>query len=377
MLPDATIVAAEPDWQALGAKHGEWLTDGAAERYEAFLARWADIHGLKPSELVRKADTEDWIENAIKLISAVDTGFPVYVVERTGPREALKIGARFNTAAEFDHKIPTVFQGTILRFDPCFNGTEDINFVWPTEARLGISDYWADETMLRALGRRAAVSTGNSDGARGYVETTLDLRADGAKDLLAKIVFQAKYQAPARLSLMPDADAGDVRSAFYTAFEDNLLDCEDREACFLIQEVRPMIHEYRIIVVGGKPVAGAGTVEWLCPIFHDAMSGPFDPLVETKRNDRKLVAQPQIVERFVERAKELCADLEARGSSGFRNCTMDFALDAETGNVLLVETNPADNFGLYALDYARVLDAIVAETNAPRMAPERILKAVP
>jgi hypothetical protein len=377
LVADPKAVAAVPDWASFVEVFGRDKVDAAQDRYERLLGRWAEIHGLQRAELQQITDIEDWIENAIKLVAAVDTGLPVYTIRRTPPGEPLKIAAKLNTDADFDGNVPTAFLGTILRWDPCFSGESGINFVWPSNGHLGASDYWNDETLMRALGRPAAVASGDPDGERGYVATTLGLRAAGASDLMAKIVFQVKYQAPARLSLPPDSDERDVRNAFYTAFEDNLLDCEARDQCFLIQECRPMLHEYRVIVVGGKPVAGAGTVEWLNPIFHDPDDGSFDPFVEGKRGDRDLVCDRDLVARYVDRAARLCAELETRGSKRFRNCTMDFAFDEQKGDVLLIETNPCDNFGLYALDFSPVIDGMVADCRAAIPASEPLLTAEP
>jgi len=369
LIANPKIVAAAPDWHGFNDYFGKARVDGARERFELLLDRWAEIHELKRNDLVPEADTEDWIENAVKLVSAVDTGLPTYLLDRTAPSEPIRIARRVNTNIEFEPENSTIFMGTVLRWDPCLSRHGEINFVWPAGGRLSRSDYWADETLMKALGRHSAVSAGDADGPDGYVATTLGLLAAGADKLLAKIVFQTKYQAPTRLSLPPDAAEDDVREAFYTAFEDNLLDCEARKECFLIQEVRTMLNEYRIVVVGGRPVAGAGTVEWLNPIFHDPSDGNFDPHVEYKRNDRNLVRDPKLVARYIDRAESLCTQLERRGVTEFRNCTMDFALDGQTHEVVLVETNPPDNFGLYALEFSPIIDSVLSECGIYRSAP--------
>lgn len=359
---DVRTVAAIPNWDVFADFIDRPGIEATQSRYEVLLNRWAEIHGLKRSDLSQEADIEDWIENAVKLVAAVDAGLPCYVLERTAPTEPLKIASSINAATDFDPAMPTIFNGTVLRWDPCFARGSEINMVWPPRGCLGVGgNYWNDPILLKALGRPAAVSSGDSDGENGYISVTRNLREMGAKDLLAKIIFQTKYQAPTRLSLMPDADDRDISNAFITAFEENLLDCEGRPQCFLIQEVRPLLHEYRIIVIGGRPVAGAGTVEWLNPIFHDPADGDFNPLVESRRNDRSLVRSPDVVTRYVDRANELCRKLEASGSTEFNNCTMDFAIDAETNEVLLVETNPPDNFGLYAMNYSSVMRPMIDE----------------
>jgi hypothetical protein len=142
------------------------------------------------------------------------------------------------------------------------------------------------------------------------------------------------------------------------------MDCDERRTCFLIQERRNLLHEYRIVVVDGKPVSGAGTVQWLCPVFHDPETGTFDTGVEGRRNDRNLLKRPGVVNLFRTQAEDICREIErtcARDGreNGFRNCTMDFALDADTGEAVLIETNQLDRFGLYAMDFGPIMGAIV------------------
>ena len=56
-------------------------------------------------------------------------------------------------------------------------------------------------------------------------------------------------------------------------------------------------------------------------------------------------------------------------------CTIDLCLD-EKGEVRLVEMNPLRNFGLYAMDYRRILPAIIrhAEIQGPDPVPEMIIQ---
>jgi len=380
LIDDPSIVAAPPAFDDL---EGEILDPreiaSAKGRYEGLLDRWCVLFGLSRSDLSPEADPEDWIENAVRLVAAVDTGLPVHVISRPKDGELIPLSVSFNASRPFDPQSPSIFCGTPLRWDPLFRASVSgdpsdapLNLVWPGEGRLGQgTDYWNEPVLMRALNRKAAVSSGNPDGEKGYVAVTRELIGKGADRLLAKIIFQSKYQHPTDLDIRPGADGRPlcdkkaIDRAFYEAFEYSLMDCDGRESCFLIQERRNLLHEYRIVVVDGEPVAGAGTVEWLCPVFHDPGNGTFDMAVEGKRNDRNLVKRPGVVSLFRAQAEDICREIERTcilegRHNGFRNCTMDFALDADTGEAVLVETNPLDHFGLYAMDYAPVMQATVA-----------------
>lgn len=72
-------------------------------------------------------------------------------------------------------------------------------------------------------------------------------------------------------------------------------------------------------------------------------------------------AMPDVVRRFREAAETICGKLETAGDTRFLDCTMDFAIDRDSGRVCLIETNPTDNYGLYAMDFTPVMEAMVHE----------------
>lgn len=267
---------------------------------------------------------------------------------------------------------PAIFCGAHLRNDPRFpfQGEAPSSFVWPVGGRPGRAEaYWTCGTLLSALGRGCAVASGRSEGQDGFVETVRRLVAAGADNIVAKVITRAKYDKVGRVPLTRMANgelnlsAGGISTAFWMLFNANMYELADRDGCFLLQEERPLRHEYRIVVVGGRPVAGAGCVEFLSPIFH-TIDDPFDTLVEGKRNDRCLADMPLVVARYRHFAQRLCEDLEKDPNGHlFTDCVMDVALDIERNEVVLVEVNPADNFGLYAMDWREVFTAILARSS--------------
>jgi len=421
-------VARDPVWEDLPAGIDADLRQAAERRLERMRTVWTDLFAVPGDAVRRSADPEDWTENAIQLISAIETGLPVHVVDRNhNASTQLSIARSFasvssndrpDAATTFDPARPTILRGTILRQDPLFPGPllaagdpPPVNLAWPREGKLHQGEaYWRSDVLREALGRRHVLTSGDQYGANGFQEGCLELARQGCREIMAKIVFQAKYQAPVLVPLdlaalvahgqaskdqcSEDQRSGDdldriVFKAFYEAFDVNLMDCEERPECFLLQERITMESEYRIVVVGGRPVAGAGCVEYLSPPFHEPEhalqgsllrrpvgSGAFDVKVEGVRNDRQVRRDPELVSLFVEKAAELCdllAEEESRSGepNPFFSCVMDFAWDPDRQQVVLVETNPPDNFGLYAMDVAPVTAAIVdlAKGRAPGFDP--------
>lgn len=379
-IEDLHVVAAPPRWDEPPLSGvAPTLREATQARYETMVARWASLFSIPSGDLERTADLEDWTENASRFLAAIDTGVPVHVLGRDSFKGVPPLDRSFGT--EFDPTAPTAFVGSTQRWEPLFapsltgepGPVNDIR--WPVGGSYGRGQhYWASPTLMKALNRPAVVSTGNMDGERGFAAATRQVLAQGAEGVIAKIVFQGKYQNPETLRLRrePDGSISDdaIWKAYYEAFEVNLMDCDGRENCFLVQARVPMAMEYRIVVVGGSPVAGAGVIPWLSPIFHDPASGAFDPLVSEAPKGSPLETRPDVVDRYRQAAWDLCAELAANGEATFENVTMDFAIDRSRDEVVLIETNPLDNFGLYAMGFDRVMEAIV-DVASPAPSPPR------
>lgn len=365
LFEDLTIVGRCPDRASTAVR----------ARYDDLLVRWAAALDLSAAQLQASADPEDWSENAVVLLAAIEAGMSVHILAPNRIHEQLRISRSLGGDA-FDAAAPSIFLGAPLKHDsifpnPLLDQAPALNVIWPPEGKLGSGErYWASAVLRSALNRQNQISSGDADGPNGYVDATRRALAGVHGPLMAKIIFQAKYMPPMRLPLPAGREPTDeeIHRAYIEAFDYCLLDCEARREAFLIQEELRFIHEYRIIIVDGEPVAGAGTVEWLSPCWHDAADGPFDPQLERRRGSRELVRDPALVSRYVNEAQRLCTELASEeGGDRFRNCTMDFALNADDGRICLIETNPLDRVGLYAMDYAPVLRAIVAAVGTRRL----------
>jgi hypothetical protein len=137
---------------------------------------------------------------------------------------------------------------------------------------------------------------------------------------------------------------------------------------FLVQEVVPMVYEYRVFIVDGRPVTGAGCIEEHTPL--DAVEGvPFSPLVRAGRVSADgaaegvgpVLEQPRLVDRFVEFAARVAAQAEREGS--MPDAYVVDVAQAPSGPVV-IEMNGVTNAGLYASDPRLVVQALVNAARA-------------
>lgn len=115
----------------------------------------------------------------------------------------------------------------------------------------------------------------------------------------------------------------------------------DRAPCLLVQEKVEIRFEYRIFVVDGRPVTGAGAIMEHTPNDNE---DTFDPKVREHIGGDDVTADPELAARYVAFAERV-APLMPYGTFD-----MDVALiDGEIG---IVEVNPLDfgQVGLFACD---------------------------
>src|SRR3546814_8877218 len=114
-----------------------------------------------------------------------------------------------------------------------------------------------------------------------------------------------------------------------------------------------------MIVVGDRPVTGAGCIEAFAPL--DNIGDPFDDRMETIRNRSEAIADPDTAQRYRDFATAYAKDWAAEHGDHMMY-SLDLAVDARTGEVVAIEMNPMLNLGLYATS----ADAIVAAVQSRR-----------
>lgn len=121
---------------------------------------------------------------------------------------------------------------------------------------------------------------------------------------------------------------------------------EGRSGVFLVQEHIPMTHEYRVFMAGPKPASGAGCIEDFTPL--DAQGAAFDPRFEIERGSGEIVRRQWMVTEMETFARSAGALLHGQAPDLGAAWVMDLAMNARTGEIVVIELNPARNAGLYA-----------------------------
>ena len=333
--------------------------DPSLERAEAATARWGDLFG---GSVTRDADFEDFHENAAQLFAAIDSGHPVFAMER----HSHAIARTFNTdEAAPDPTEPTLLIGCTIRNDPYQAGAANVQ--WPSAGRgAAASAYWRNPAFARHAGRQVAVAgfpedalLGSTD-PNGVIAVMQRLAGAGETSLLLKAIGRDKLAAPETVRIDDPQDRRAMASRLIRAFEYTLMSLEGRSEAFLVQEKIAMENEYRVLVVDGVPVAGAGCIHHYCPPYNDGVA--FHPAVQRRRpwdgSPEPVVEDAALVARYEEAATTIMGDLLAHDPA-MTDLTLDLATN-EKGDIVVVEANPlTGNWGLYALDYGRVLAAMV------------------
>ncbi|CUW41872.1 protein of unknown function (plasmid) [Magnetospirillum sp. XM-1] len=326
-------------------------------------------------------DFEDWHESVARLHAAVATGLPVFLLDRTGGSDPCAITGAVNAAVEdFDPEAPCLHLGTFIRGEtllpiacddemrrgfPEGQGTRARReqIAWPVDADARLPDGYPELRAFRDRAGRRVAFCGIPDQEAPKCVVRNDIAAiasewarEGDVDALIKLVRPAKDYAPMPVRIPQGASREEADHAILLAMEWAYERAAGLPDALLLQDRIPMRDEYRVIVVDGRAVAGAGCIERFAPPSRIG-SGPFDPQVEGIRGSGCIRGDPALVARYAAFAEEAAEDI-AREAPLWGGYTLDLAQDEE-GRVLVVEMNPLMNFGLYAMDAEAVVHALM------------------
>ncbi len=346
--------------------------DGSEDRQRDAIRRWAETTGHLP--VTTEIDFEHWHENAAKLFAAVDSGYPVQIMQRD---DLLTIARCLNGASDRVQG-PVAVIGCHMKGDPLLrrslpgdasprtgwkNHMPGVEIVWPDldQNRLA-ARYATMQAFVERAGRRVlltdmpGVEKGGADteGPASLHGAIRQMADTGASSLILKIVAQQKYAAPVEIDIWPGMTEADIDSALFDALEYALAHLSGEKDAVLVQEKVSMQSEYRIFVIDGRPVTGAGCIEAFTPLH--AQVHPFDDQVESGRSGGEIRRDPDLLTRYLKFAEEACA---AFTETGLLDYTLDLATD-ENGNILIVELNPSANAGLFACATDSMISATIS-----------------
>lgn len=298
-------------------------------------------------------DFEDWVENAIRLDAAMQLA-----PDRVAICHGSENRAVFLDGSEVPAGTEIVFLGGWLRGDDDAQ-SQGIFSRYPHHPSCrvvadGIHQYARSKTFLKHVGRHV-VLCGVSDESPDVVRQDLfdclaAMYQAGHREAFVKVnlpkyaIFRVKIESGNAAEIRSSVAANHIDLAWATVH------LAGKDDMFLVQTAVEMRYEYRVIVAHHLPVAGAGCVEAMTPLDNKAL---WDPKMETYRNSDVVVSDQQLASRYKRFASEFAAqywrEFPLQG-----NYTLDLALIHD--EIVVVELNPLQNYGLYAMDYKAVLE---------------------
>ncbi|MFE6966984.1 ATP-grasp domain-containing protein [Agromyces sp. NPDC057679] len=212
----------------------------------------------------------------------------------------------------------------------------------PLQVELDVDRYPHWNVFQQNAGRRLHLAGVGLEGA-GFemVDAIRDLVADGGK-IVVKTVQSKKGIWFNEIS-GPD----DAQRFVDDAIMDIAFHMLGAPRAFLVQQHVTMEYEYRLFVVDGQVVTGAGAIEEHTPI--DATCRPFNNAVRKNRALHSPIEdRPDIVDELVYFGQHIADEIKAGPGVNLTRYVLDVAI-GENGP-LIVEFNSMLNSGLYASD---------------------------
>lgn len=254
-------------------------------------------------------DAEDWTEAAVRLRIAVTHGFDL--VER-----------------DDEVALDEPFFGPVLRHGPFASLASCVD------------RYAFSPTFQQHCGRDLVFARGGLDSLRQAAARIFEAGAE-------RVRFKDPHQAKTYLGVWSRGEGIPAELGWGAVHR------EGKDNAFMLHAEVPMTFEYRVFVIAGQPVTGAGCVESRTPLDNSAL---FDPVVENLRRDGRIVRRPDLVETVYRPfAEEVCAQF---ASEGLTTYVLDLAMVGDSPAI--IELNEIHNAGLYALDELALGEAIAA-----------------
>lgn len=209
--------------------------------------------------------------------------------------------------------------------------------------------------MLQAHGGRWMSMAGYTDepgefqAEHDVVQVVLSRARQGVPRVVIKLA--ARKSGVFTLDLHTEMTAEDVDRALHESVDGwELVRLAGRRDSILVQDWIEMTCEYRLFIVDGELISGAGCIEEFTPYSRERADVQFDTRVRDYRGhgivadeNSRVRADPELVARYREVGEQL-----AREYGG--TIVIDVALDRGADRVVMVELNTLPNSGLYASD---------------------------
>lgn len=341
--------------------------DAAIHAYDA--AIHAYDHGPR-------VDFEDWHEDCARLVAALDTGLPFSVVSQNG-RDIDGVSAldnwheRASTQGRFDPEEPFLFLGFGRGRSKICDHPQNLGV--DRSGLIAAERYYTHRAWLESAGREVHLVNNPESWNISDVQTI-----HGRLMAMAKAGHKTAFIKDTRpkrgIFIVNLSGVTDSRSLSNAVLEDigyGLEAAWDKDA-FIVQEYLPMRDEYRLFVIDGQIIAGAGVVVAHTPLINDGVA--FSPYVSVDPKNENLVrSDPDLVAAYLAFAEPVVARLRDEVPQ-----MVDYSFDVAMTDrgIVSVEINPGLNLGLYGVHYPTVLaahiraaEAVLARRNACEVVP--------
>lgn len=242
---------------------------------------------------------------------------------------------------------------------------------------------WSDDEMSHRLGPIASREEGGHHAEDRLIDHPILLEHGGRRMLLGTIgggdpdadivtwlaarhrdhgvrygVVKSVERKNGIWSIELDSDPEIVRERLLDAMGWTFVRLEGLSGAVLAQDALELEYEYRLFVVDGIVISGAGCVEEFTPLDRDLFAEPFDTRVRRVRGHlhqgapTEVEDRPELVDALVDFGRDL-----ARQHGG--TVVIDVAIDRLTNRPVVIELNDLPNSGLYASDPWLVATALI------------------
>lgn len=266
----------------------------------------------------KTTDREDFIEDKIQLSTAMQSGVPV-----------------------LKGNITEIEQGDIIIGNGVSDGQyKDIQAYPRVDQISKAAKYHQHKTFLKYAGRE-------------IIQCKFDLQelVQASVSLGGNCVI--KNMSRAKASMIGKIYAQTHRTSeeqIMDIYQYSLIQLEGDEA--IAQEFINMNYEYRVFVVNGVPITGAGCIEGNTPLENYLI---FDSKLQKIRGESSSSIQQKAATRYWNFANEVTPQFEKEGVLDY---TLDLFID-DNDNIGIIELNPIHRSGFYAINYDLLFKAIL------------------
>lgn len=320
---------------------------GASAEVSRLMNVWNEL--VPPSRYDGDGDFEDFIEQAYRLDAALKVIGPDRIFFTSDIyKPYIKLSDGSQATPDEVNGIPKF--GPVMRMEYGNSPT-------------AVSDRYADSyvrspAFIKNAGRAITMSGIDEEASKQDLATDMydAYLTRGVSKFFVKTVAAKRgiftFEIDDRVSLE------DFKSQVFYGLGEGVTDLLGAQNQFVIQDYIEINCEYRVFIVGGEAVTGAGCIDEYTPLQNN--DERFSPLVRSNRRDNTPVfSDSESVERLVAFAANVGREMFDEEAM-LRSFVLDVGFDID-GNPIVIERNSMLNAGFYASNPYLLVEALDAE----------------